>query len=225
MQRMVLAFGLALMSIAMSSSASADVLIDHFTTGSGGLTTSAASPVTIGPTNFPAAGAIGGSRTLTLSKTSGGVGQTSFISSGTETLDYSNTALSQSIASVLWDANGGGLGGLNWTALGLGYLSVNSITGDLGVVLTFTVNGTSTLSIANPVAGQTLFAFSNFSSPGVFSSVNSVQLTFTSTVDGPDFIVDFVAAVPEPSTVISSVMLLGLGGIVAYRRRKRTLVI
>jgi len=131
---------------------------------------------------------------------------------------------------INWDNNGAGLNldaaGLGVVGFELDFLQIDQMF-EVSILLeTFDTTGSSaslTRKIG-PALAPTTFAFDmgDFSTVGSFdlSDVDSVTITFNSeSVNTPslDFILtEFRATVPSPA----SVALLGLGGLVAVRRRR-----
>lgn len=176
--------------------------------------------------------AIGGYRELSLA-TSGGLSSMSVDSIPTfGSLALSNNSGVSSTASVLWNANGVGLGGLDLTDSGASTALLLAISGiDQGsVVINFTVTETSgaggesaSLSLSGLGIGTQTFLFSTFTNFANvdFTAVDAIKMDIIAG-NASDLTLDLVETndtqLPEPSSLI--LMGLGFASFSALRKRK-----
>jgi hypothetical protein len=132
------------------------------------------------------------------------------------------------VVSVLWNANGAGLGGVDLTDSGQsGYLQLAITAIDQGLVtITFAITeigslggdtATLTLSDLGRANHQFLFSsFANFANVN-FTRVNAIKMTVNAG-DASDLTLDFVNTIPEPSSI--ALIGIGLVGFSAFRKRK-----
>ena len=136
-----------------------------------------------GPDNDAAPGILGGSRTGTLlmqqTQGSGNAAATAEVFGGL--LDMSTQVAAKAKVTMVWDANGAGLGGIDLTEGGkatkLLYRAPVPIDNDL--TITVTINGTSTATktFPNGTAGDAIdFQFTDFSDPNAFQNVTSIKM-------------------------------------------------
>lgn len=185
---------------------------------------------------FPTSDVLGGYRILTVERTSSNSGQVSgdVNLSALQTFSYASGPSTTGKATLLYDNNGAGLGGVDITQGGAIAL-VGQYGSDLGAVFTFSVtdtaNMTSTANLNVPGTGSSS-TFTNFNIP--FSSLSGVNLMSVKSIslllDGsntPDVDVslrllrfDIPTNVPEPGSVA---LLIGgaLSGAVVLRRRRK----
>ncbi len=190
------------------------LLIDNFDDGSLALSlNNAAIGDSDGPTNEAAAGAIGGSRTgtLTMSDIQGGNADADMEVVG-GFLDISNKVDANATATIMWDGNGAGLGGIDLTAGGATgfFLSFpNPIDNEL--TISFLVNGVSNSSTTFPNGSSGNDFFIPFT--GTPNSADNILMTISDGF-GWDAQIDLIETrerppgqVPEPAILI----LLGAG--------------
>lgn len=185
---------------------------------------------------------LGGWRSISVSKTSGGAGFTNAVASesngdGQKTFQVSNGTYSDSTVILTWDGNGGGLGGIDITDAGASTgVFIKLLVTDLPLAnLKFdlaSASGTSSKSIlfTSAMAGVDLYVpFSGFVGTADFSHLNSFKLTMDGAV-GWDAAFDTLRTAAAPVATTSSsdlpepapVALLGLGLLsLGYSRRRR----
>lgn len=181
--------------------------------------------------NTVAGSMLGGFRTITVNRVSG-LGEThaSVNEFGGQALEVSNTAGINSDVSVLWNANGAGLGGVDLTVAGVNdYLSMNVLTIDLSVNVSFTLVD----SLANTFTSGPTF----FPGPGVFqvdlnqftvgggvdvTDIESITMFLSSTDTAWDGTVDFVETNVKFVPVPAPLALMAIGLLFAVRASKRS---
>lgn len=156
-------------------------------------------------------------------------------------LAVSNEAGITSTSYVLWNNQGGGLGGENLTLNGADALKLKITEIDLsgGVTLTFDITDmdgdVASLALAGLGLGTQTFLFSSFSNFAAtdFASVNSIKLTITATIPSADLTLDLVETaehcpngicttdVPEIDAAAGTGAIALLGGMVALRTERR----
>lgn len=188
-----------------------------------------ASPSGLLPSNDTsvAASALGGFRQLTAAGGTGTLGTIGKVEDGA--LAYANSPSSAGSLSVIYDANGAGLDGVDLTDGGTATGILFSILyADLPTQYTITVTGsgvgpltgTFPSGILEPADAQDVYIdFAAFGG-GNFTNVSAIQFDFepaTTGIAGNDLILDSITTgVPEPS----SIALLALGGLAMMRRRR-----
>lgn len=218
---------------------SSAALIDNFTSVNVGVSQQA-SVIGAGSnsdTDTGLAGVIGGSRNLTINTTSGTNSSDLTVLTGPQTLNLNTGAGNNSAGTILWNANGAGLGGVDLTDAGASNkfdLEVLFADNNLGVQISVTETAgaggsTATYSqnlgaiASSTFVGIPFASFTNFANVD-FSQINSISLMLS----GPasqDAIVRLVqttgSGVPEPASIaLWSVLGLAVAGF-AYRFRKR----
>lgn len=227
MKRTGLLAALALSLVGFAGSAKADLVIDSFATNPVIIT-----QATVGGTNtsiqtgIATTDVIGGTRNLKLTVTAGNGTRQAVdeVDTTDSTFNISNAVGVTSTSTLLYDANGAGLGGIDLTAFGDG-IAFDVLQVDLNVSITITLvsqaNVVSTQTLPNLLEGVATFSFTGFSVPAVATSVKSIQITFN-TPNSADLTGSLlrVATVPEPSSVFA----LGMGAVMmggfAIRRRR-----
>lgn len=221
-------FTAALALAGVASSAQASLVIDSFSTDPFILTQAALnSPVNKHQTGIGTANVIGGTRDTTLTVTLGNGTRTADVEVDTtdSTFNISNSVGVRSTTSLLYNANGSGLGGLNLTAFG-NSVAFDVIEVDLNVSISVelvdTLGATSSLTIANVLTDSVArFSFQSLVGTADLTKINSIKLTFNMPTNA-DLTGSFlrVEGVPEPSTVASLVSgALAMGGLAVRRRR------
>jgi len=197
-------------------------VIDNFNTGAQSVDAPGSD------TNTSATGAIGGSRTIDITK-SGPLGASADVIPTPGIYSHSADALTSATSTITWDANSAGLGGVDLVeglinnVFSLDILGIDQgfITLNLTVIDTLTNSDTSTLAGAG--VGTQSIAFSSFS--GVdFTVVDSISLEVLGG-EASDLTLDLLSttgeqpggSVPEPTTL--ALGGLGLAGI-GYRRQR-----
>lgn len=216
-----IALALALTGAFVATSANAIVVIDSFDVNS--VTVTEAS----GAVNVSGGTVIGGSRTLQTT----GNSNTQIFTNGS--LNIANPPSGgASVNTVLWDANGAGLGGLDLIEvdndalqLTISFIDIGTVTATFAVTETAAAGGqTATLAIAGLVAGTQGFLFTDFLNYASvdFTEVESILMTINSPVN-VDVVMDVVitrqgTGVPVPGTLA----LFGLGLTAVGLRRRKT---
>lgn len=185
------------------------------------------------------AGVLGGSRTMqnTVFTSTFGLSSQVIVSPlSPGTLSFSNDSGQDATATVLWDANGAGLGGVDLTSGGLlSKFQTKVLASDLNVGLriditeTAAAGGSNAFWSANLGPGVTFVSelLANFTGAASvdFTQVNRIMLT----LNGPlaqDSTIDLLeitsssSQVPEPVTAGLGMMGLAALGLVAARRRR-----
>jgi len=142
-------------------------------------------------------------------------------------LSYSNDDGIKSELTLTYDANGAGLGGVDLTDGGtVGSLVMRFLTSDLGANCTVTITDTSANTLMRTLAtgaggGDLIFNFAAFTGTGDPADADS--LVFFIKLDEPsgDHSIDFIKSgnVPEPMTMAG--LMLGLGALGGYIRRRK----
>lgn len=213
---------------------SGGLIIDHFDSGAQTLTTTTTG--TFSPGAIVASTALGGYRTSKLVVSANPDGQLSQLqistSSGGKAF-FSNGPSVSAIATMLWDANGVGLGSLDLTQAGtsnafradvlfsdqnLGYKltvkdggsGVSTFTTNLGAILS------STIEISK---------FSSFIGTADFTDVESIEMELSGPLaqDATFHLLETGTTVPEPASLaIWSLIAMAVGGVQVLRRRKHS---
>ena len=212
----------------MTDAANATVMIDDFETGPGMVDVD--NP---GPTNFVAAGAIGGSRTLQVLP--GASGTELEVQSGV--LGHSQSALGTGGSSkTTWDANGLGLGGVDLTdggvddAIMFEILSIDVGDVDVTFMVQDTAGGSASVTSVGLVAGSETVPYTDFVGAVDFTDIDVIMLQIDA-VGTSDLLLDLLATadtitpppppttgVPEP--VSATLGLMGLGALAHATRRR-----
>ena len=217
--------------LALATSARADFTIDDFLSSPQSAAVSGSTGETSSTT---AASVLGGSRTLNVNVTQNDLFQSASASvvdaGGQGFFVFSAGALVSASGSIVYDADGAGLGGENLAQYGTDF-SVEVVWADLG--LTLGIQAIDTDGNAHTVSfldaadddGIINFSFADFAAAGVdLASLDSVAIVFDAPT-GADFVLNFIGvtdntppAVPEPA----SAAMLGLGafGLLAVARRR-----
>ena len=232
---LVFVMALAVSFLTMTESARA-ITIDTFDTTFQLVSNSAPGPVTV-PTALGES--IGGFRTMEITSVTGPSSATlEVITGGLGLLALSNAFGTSSTARVIWDANGGGLGGVDLTesgnsdSIGLQLIDIDQGNVSLTVTIFETVGaGGSFASLLLPsaVLGQNVFEFNTFTNFAdvSFNLVNKITLDIAAGV-ASDLAVDFFETlenpiIPEPATVgLLGIGLAGLGSVYLRRRFRRS---
>ncbi|MCI5167045.1 MAG: PEP-CTERM sorting domain-containing protein [Candidatus Electrothrix sp. GM3_4] len=217
-----LTFSLALAAVFAAGTAQA-IIIDDFNDGQQTIEANGSESIY--------AGAIGGSRSVSISK-DGLLGATAHVlPSPWGIFSHSADAQTSAISIITWDANGLGLGGVDFVeGLTNNVFSFDILDIDQGAInLTLevrdTLGGTNSYNIFNAAVGTESVAFSHFA--GVdFTTIDFLSLTVAGG-QGSDLTLDTLAtsgspaSVPEPTALmLLGGGLLGLGGI--RRKNKKT---
>lgn len=147
--------------------------VDDFSTG--GMNVNADGSDTV-----VASGAIGGYRTVSMTKV-GNFGANADVYTSLGIYAHNAGANTSAISTITWDANGGGLGGLDWSTgyfgqtFDLDIVSIDQGFVDLTLLVEDTFGGSGSYTLSGLGAGLQKFNFSVFT--GVdFSSVDSLSL-------------------------------------------------
>jgi len=224
MYRKLTAFA-ALLALA-AIPARADLVIDDF-----GTSAQAASATGLGSaTSTTAADVLGGFRTLNLTVDENPLNRTALASVDPSTGYFileTGAAVSAS-GSIVYDADGAGLGGLDLAGYGSQF-TFDVVFGDpglsLGITVVDTFGATATVSTTTVGLGLINFAFGDFTGVDL-SSVASLAVIYTAP-EGADFALNFVGVtgdvppvVPEPAS--AALLCLGaVGSAAAFRRRRK----
>jgi hypothetical protein len=176
---------------------------------------------------------VGGTRDIGIQMLQGSGTSIVTVPSASGLLDINNGATERSTVTVLWNANGVGLGGLDLTdaglSLGLFMALPNPIDNIMDTLWTITsASGSSTRARQFPDGSQGadfFFPFANFTGTADFAAVTAIQLEITSPSVGLDTQIDLVETRPRPPTVPvpGTLLLMGLGlAGIAARRVKRS---
>jgi hypothetical protein len=237
MKKTLLASVALIGAVALAEAAiAAPVLIDNFnTTQNLTIPSGGSNPTNISGSVATGANAIGGSRTIDLTRTSGlGSAEASanIVTNGVLAFDTASSTIGA--ARLTWNAGGAGLGNADLTGGGTNQVFDVAIRSDLVAQLTLTVTsdgGTSSWTFNAPGNGSgnpfvdLLLDFNNpTSSTGTgadLTAADQIQLFINSNnVTSFDGQIDFIQArgVPEPITLaLFGASLIGLG---VARRRK-----
>ncbi len=149
-------------------------------------------------------------------------------------LNFSNAAGNQATLLLTWDGlgvPGAGLGGVDLTEAGIHTgIGVDFLVSDLGATMTFTVVDTSgnesKLSQMTGVGANSLFFDYNSFVPTVlvsdFTAIDTISMELFAETNG-DYLIQLLQTAnpnPEPATAMLGAM--GLGGLAAGLRRRRT---
>lgn len=137
-------------------------------------------------------------------------------------LDVSNSTTSNGTAVITWTGIGGAdltdAGAAEGLFLGIPFAIDNPMT------ITFSVDGSTYFrNFPDGAVGDNFFFdFDDFTDPAVFTSVDTIVMTLTSSELGWDAGVEFVETRPNPVPVPGTLALLGLGLVgLGARRSKR----
>ena len=205
---------LALAAIGIWSGAVGASTIDTFEDGDYSVAITAGSGTVANTQPGSTSNIIGGFRTVTASTPAGRLNidiNTAGYNPGH--LDIANSSGANGTVTILWDANGAGLGGQDITDGGAstGFLLGFPNPADNGLTFNFLVNGSSaaTKTFADgSVGGGFFIPFSTFSDSSVFTSVNSIQLTLSSSLAW-DATIDLATSSPTPVPVPAAFWLMG----------------
>lgn len=106
-------------------------------------------------------------------------------------------------ATLRWDANGAGLGGINFTQNGHDSIVINIESIDQDSDLVFTVTdtfgnqGTLAQNLTGGFSGSTAYRYDNFSGSVDFTKINSIQLQTNNESSSLDFGFNFVQTAQE----------------------------
>ncbi len=178
-----------------------------------------------GSQNAAYSNAIGGSRTVSISKT-GALGASAGVVVPPGIFTHSADVLTSATSVITWDANGAGLGGIDINeGRAFSVFSFEVISIDQGNVdFTFTVEDTlgaiASATLSGIGIGLQSIAFSEFS--GIdFTSVNSIALTIVGG-EASDLVLDNLKTVPTPATMI--LILIGLA-VFSTRNKQNEIIV
>ncbi len=211
------------------------MVIDNFDSGPGVVSSDGIA----GPLNLPAAGALGGSRTLQIlgfptdaDPVSDGAALE--VATPPNATGHSQNAFAPGGRSMItWDANGAGLGGLDLTDGGLSngikfdLLSIDVGSVDATVKVVDTSAAEATLAVSDLMMGSNHFMFADFLGSVDFAAVDAVMLVIDADKNS-DLRIDLIqtidvapSGVPEPMNAVLSGMALGTLAHATRRRRRR----
>lgn len=214
----------------LATPAMGDILIDHFQAPPGGVTLTDAAGGGAASTSTANAGILGGWRSTTIQATGTLSATVDINTPGLEDLlAISNKALTSSTTTLVYDANGAGLGDLDLTALGLTTFNFGLVFADADITLAVDLyDGATVASVTIPVSeipADYNINFSDFTVVGggdPFSSLDKIVITVSVPTAG-DIVIHsfgFDGVVPETSTIVPVLGLLGIAGAQLYRRRR-----
>lgn len=228
-------------ALAASAATAATVTIDDFRTAQSVSAPPANGVPSSSTINAPGAAAVGGHRTMTVSRTSGPNAVTLEVDTESQIVDFSAASRTRGTATISW------FGDSSWTGVDLtdggtnNAIFVRTVFADAELSLVWTVTDTAghtgslTYKLSEDVdfddEGTYVdfdFVFTSFSGNVDFTSIKSLSLTLSSTAAAPDASFqllyagptdDFVPVVPLPAA--GWMLIGGAAALGAVGRRRR----
>ena len=211
----------------------ASITIDDFDTGP-----SFVDSTTPGPTNFAAAGAIGGSRTMEILGYPTDADPTSDGTTLEVAVPPGEAGMSENVftpggrSRITWDADGAGLGAVDLTdsgaenAINFEIVAIDVGSVDIKLTVESLAHGTASITSSTLGVGSETILYTDFAgySSDIFKNVDSISMeitALTSTDLRMDLLETTSVMVPVPSAAYMGLTMLGSLGIVNRIRRRK----